>query len=155
MKVTVFGVGYVGLVQGAVLADAGHDVLCVDVNEKIVRNLKKGVIPIYEPGLTPLVETNFKERRLSFTTDAIMGVEHAELQFIAVGTPPDEDGSADLKYVLTVAETIGKHMTSPKVIVNKSTVPVGTADKVKSRINEVLNERSVELNFKLSRILNS
>jgi len=147
MKLTVFGVGYVGLVQGAVLADAGHDVLCVDVNESIIENLKKGNIPIYEPGLASLVISNFKEKRLSFTTDAVMGVEHGELQLIAVGTPPDEDGSADLKYVLSVAETIGTYMKTPKIIVNKSTVPVGTADKVKNRINEVLAEREVEVEF--------
>ncbi len=147
MKVTVFGVGYVGLVQGAVLADAGHDVLCVDINEQIINDLKNGIVPIYEPGLTPLVETNFKEGRLSFTTDAIEAVNHGELQFIAVGTPPDEDGSADLKYVLAVAETIGTHMTSPKIVVDKSTVPVGTADKVKERIAKVLAERGVDFQF--------
>jgi len=147
MKLTVFGVGYVGLVQGAVLADAGHDVLCVDVNESIIENLKNGNIPIYEPGLASLVISNYKEKRLSFTTDAVMGVEHGELQLIAVGTPPDEDGSADLKYVLSVAETIGTYMKTPKIIVNKSTVPVGTADKVKNRINEVLAEREVEVEF--------
>ena len=147
MKLTVFGVGYVGLVQGAVLADAGHDVLCVDVNESIIENLKKGNIPIYEPGLASLVISNYKEKRLSFTTDAVMAVEHGELQLIAVGTPPDEDGSADLKYVLSVAETIGTYMKTPKIIVNKSTVPVGTADKVKNRINEVLAEREVEVEF--------
>jgi UDPglucose 6-dehydrogenase len=147
MKVTVFGVGYVGLVQGAVLADAGHDVLCVDINEQIIDDLKNGIVPIYEPGLTPLVETNFKEGRLAFTTDAVKAVNHGELQFIAVGTPPDEDGSADLKYVLAVAETIGTHMTSSKIVVDKSTVPVGTADKVKERIAKVLAERGVEFQF--------
>jgi UDPglucose 6-dehydrogenase len=147
MKVTVFGVGYVGLVQGAVLADAGHDVLCVDINEQIINDLKNGIVPIYEPGLTPLVETNFKEGRLAFTTDAVKAVNHGELQFIAVGTPPDEDGSADLKYVLAVAETIGTHMTSTKIVVDKSTVPVGTVDKVKERIAQVLTERGVEFQF--------
>jgi UDPglucose 6-dehydrogenase len=147
MKVTVFGVGYVGLVQGAVLADAGHDVLCVDINEQIIDDLKNGIVPIYEPGLTPLVETNYKEGRLAFTTDAVKAVNHGKLQFIAVGTPPDEDGSADLKYVLAVAETIGTHMTSPKIVVDKSTVPVGTADKVKERIAKVLAERGVEFQF--------
>jgi UDPglucose 6-dehydrogenase len=147
MKVTVFGVGYVGLVQGAVLADAGHDVLCVDINEQIIDDLKNGIVPIYEPGLTPLVETNYKEGRLAFTTDAVKAVNHGELQFIAVGTPPDEDGSADLKYVLAVAETIGTHMTSSKIVVDKSTVPVGTADKVKERIAKVLAERGVEFQF--------
>ena len=147
MKVTVFGVGYVGLVQGAVLADAGHDVLCVDINEQIIDDLKNGIVPIYEPGLTPLVETNYKEGRLAFTTDAVKAVNHGELQFIAVGTPPDEDGSADLKYVLAVAETIGTHMTSSKIVVDKSTVPVGTADKVKERVAKVLAERGVEFQF--------
>jgi UDPglucose 6-dehydrogenase len=147
MKVTVFGVGYVGLVQGAVLADAGHDVLCVDINEQIIDDLKNGIVPIYEPGLTPLVETNYKEGRLTFSTDSSKGVNHGELQFIAVGTPPDEDGSADLKYVLAVAETIGKHMTSHKIVVNKSTVPVGTVDKVKQQIAKVLAERGVEFQF--------
>ncbi|MFT5548889.1 MAG: UDPglucose 6-dehydrogenase [Candidatus Azotimanducaceae bacterium] len=147
MKVTVFGVGYVGLVQGAVLADAGHDVLCVDIDEKIIDGLKNGVIPIHEPGLTPLVKANYQEGRLSFTTDAVKAVNHGELQFIAVGTPPDEDGSADLKYVLTVAETIGTHMMSPKIIVDKSTVPVGTSDKVKERITEVLATRGAQFQF--------
>jgi len=141
MKVTFYGIGYVGLVQAAVLADAGHDVCCVDIDQDKIDNLKKGIIPIYEPGLTPLVETNYAEGRLHFTTDAEFGVNFGELQFIAVGTPPDEDGSADLKYVLKVAETIATHMTSPKVIIDKSTVPVGTADKVKAQVNTVLNSR--------------
>lgn len=147
MKVNVFGIGYVGLVQAAVLADAGHDVYCVDVDEARVENLKKGIIPIYEPGLTPLVEHNYQEGRLHFTTDAAEGVAHGEIQFIAVGTPPDEDGSADLKYVLTVAETIARHMQGPKIIVDKSTVPVGTADKVSARVAEVLAERGVDLAY--------
>jgi len=125
MKITVFGIGYVGLVQGAVLASVGHQVLCVDVDEKKVENLKKGIIPIYEPGLTPLVEENYEAGRLDFSTDAEKAVNHGEFQFIAVGTPPDEDGSADLKYVLTVAETIATHMQKSKIIINKSTVPSG------------------------------
>ncbi len=141
MKVTFYGIGYVGLVQAAVLADAGHDVCCVDIDQNKIDDLKKGIIPIYEPGLTPLVESNFAEGRLTFTTDAEFGVNHGELQFIAVGTPPDEDGSADLKYVLKVAETIATYMTSPKVIIDKSTVPVGTADKVKAQVNKVLETR--------------
>jgi UDPglucose 6-dehydrogenase len=140
MKVTFYGIGYVGLVQAAVLADAGHDVCCVDVDSVKIENLKNGIIPIYEPGLTQLVEGNFASERLHFTTDAEFGVNFGELQFIAVGTPPDEDGSADLKYVLKVAETIATHMTSPKVIIDKSTVPVGTADKVTERVAAVLNE---------------
>ncbi|WP_166376184.1 UDP-glucose/GDP-mannose dehydrogenase family protein [Pseudoalteromonas sp. Z9A4] len=147
MKVTFYGIGYVGLVQASVLADAGHDVCCVDIDETRINNLKNGIIPIYEPGLTPLVEKNYAEGRLIFTTDAQFGVEFGELQFIAVGTPPDEDGSADLKYVLKVAETVATYMTTPKVIIDKSTVPVGTADKVKAKIQSVLNERKSNLEF--------
>jgi len=139
MNVTVYGIGYVGLVQAAVLAEVGHHVVCVDINEEKVENLKKGIIPIYEPSLTPLVESNYKEGRLTFTTDAKQGVEHGELQFIAVGTPPDEDGSADLQYVLSVAETIATHMTNDKIIINKSTVPIGTGDKVSDKIKQVLS----------------
>ena len=130
MKVTVFGIGYVGLVQGAVLAEVGHDVVCIDIDANKVERLKQGHIPIYEPGLETLVKENYAAGRLSFTTDAAAGVKHGEVQFIAVGTPPDEDGSADLKYVLTVAETIAQHMERPQIIIDKSTVPVGTADKV-------------------------
>ena len=133
MRITVFGTGYVGLVQGAVLAEVGHDVLCVDVDAAKVEGLKAGRIPIYEPGLEDLVKKNHAEGRLNFTTDAAAGVAHGRIQFIAVGTPPDEDGSADLKYVLAVAETIAGHMTEPKIVVTKSTVPVGTADKVRAR----------------------
>ena len=147
MKVTVFGIGYVGLVQAAILASVGHDVVCVDVDEEKVANLKKGIIPIYEPGLTPIVEQTYKDGVLNFTTDAKAGVEHGAIQFIAVGTPPDEDGSADLKYVLAVAETIATHMTSAKIIVDKSTVPVGTADKVSNRIQQVLDSRNATLDF--------
>lgn len=147
MNVTVFGIGYVGLVQAAVLADVGHHVICVDVDETKVENLKQGVIPIYEPGLTQIVEENYKGGRLEFTMDARMGIEHGDIQFIAVGTPPDEDGSADLQYVLAVAETIATHMTRPQIIVDKSTVPVGTADKVKAKIVEVLKKRDITLGF--------
>jgi UDPglucose 6-dehydrogenase len=147
MKVTVFGIGYVGLVQAAVLASVGHDVVCVDIDQTKVDNLKKGLIPIYEPGLTPLVESTYKSGQLKFTTDAKAGVEHGKMQFIAVGTPPDEDGSADLKYVLAVAETIATYMTEPKIIIDKSTVPVGTADKVSAKISSVLSSRKVDLEF--------
>jgi UDPglucose 6-dehydrogenase len=147
MKVTVFGIGYVGLVQAAVLADAGHDVMCIDVDEKKIENLKQGIIPIYEPGLTPLVEHNYQEGRLHFTIDAEAGVNHGKIQFIAVGTPPDEDGSADLKYVLTVAETIASFMTDSKIIIDKSTVPVGTADKVRAKISEVLASKGKDIPF--------
>ncbi|PLY15694.1 MAG: UDP-glucose 6-dehydrogenase [Sedimenticola sp.] len=147
MNVTVFGIGYVGLVQAAVLADSGHHVCCVDIDETRVENLKKGIIPIYEPGLAPLVEHNYKQGRLQFTTDAAEGVQHGEFQFIAVGTPPDEDGSADLQYVLAVAESIASHMREPKIIVDKSTVPVGTADQVKARVSEVLQRRGESIDF--------
>lgn len=147
MKVTVFGIGYVGLVQAAVLAEVGHDVMCIDVDAKKVENLKNGVIPIFEPGLTPLVKKNYEEGRLQFSTDAEMGVHHGEMQFIAVGTPPDEDGSADLKYVTAVARTIAQHMTSHKVVLDKSTVPVGTADRVRSVMEETLKARGVDIPF--------
>jgi len=147
MNVTIFGIGYVGLVQAAVLANAGHHVICVDVDETRVENLKKGIIPIYEPGLTTIVEENYKLGRLEFTTEAKVGVEHGDIQFIAVGTPPDEDGSADLKYVLAVAETIATHMNDSKIIIDKSTVPVGTADKVKNKVSEILKKRSLVLDF--------
>jgi UDPglucose 6-dehydrogenase len=147
VKVTVFGIGYVGLVQAAVLAEVGHDVVCVDVDQKKVDKLEKGIIPIYEPGLTPLVTSNFESGRLTFTTDAKAGVEHGQLIFIAVGTPPDEDGSADLKYVLAVAETIATHMQNKKVIINKSTVPVGTADKVKAKVSATLSSLNKEQAF--------
>lgn len=147
MKVTVFGIGYVGLVQGAVLAEVGHEVVCVDVDEQRVEALKRGEIPIYEPGLTPLVEQNYQDGRLRFTTDAAEGVAHGELQFIAVGTPPDEDGSADLKYVLAVADTIARYMDGPKIVVDKSTVPVGTADRVREAMKHRLDERGVDLEF--------
>lgn len=141
MKVTVFGIGYVGLVQAAILAEVGHDVVCVDVDADKVEALKKGQIPIYEPGLEPLVKENFAAGRLSFTIDAALGVKHGEVQFIAVGTPPDEDGSADLKYVLAVASTIAEHMESHKIVVDKSTVPVGTGDRVKAKMAEVLESK--------------
>ncbi len=147
MKVTVFGIGYVGLVQATILASVGHDVVCVDVDEAKVEALKKGIVPIYEPGLTPLVKETYKSGLLNFTTDAEMGVHHGQMQFIAVGTPPDEDGSADLKYVLAVAKTIATFMTESKIIIDKSTVPVGTADKVKTQVEQVLSQRNVTINF--------
>jgi UDPglucose 6-dehydrogenase len=147
MNVTVFGVGYVGLVQAAVLADVGHSVCCVDVDEKKIEGLKNGVIPIFEPGLTELVRENYKKERLFFTTDAASGVDHAEVLFIAVGTPPDEDGSADLQYVLAVAGTIARTMRDSKIVVDKSTVPVGTADKVRNHMAAVLAERQADIPF--------
>ena len=147
MNVTIFGIGYVGLVQAAVLADAGHHVICVDSDKEKVKNLKKGVIPIYEPGLATIVEENYKADRLVFTTDVKIGVEYGDIQFIAVGTPTDEDGSADLKYVLAVADSIANYMETPKIIINKSTVPVGTADRVSKKIIEVLELRGVSLDY--------
>ncbi|EEP91413.1 UDP-glucose/GDP-mannose dehydrogenase family protein [Yersinia kristensenii] len=147
MKVTVFGIGYVGLVQAAVLAEVGHDVMCIDIDEKKVADLQKGRIAIFEPGLAPLVKENYESGRLQFSTDAEAGVAHGTIQFIAVGTPPDEDGAADLKYVLEVASTIAKYMDSPKVIIDKSTVPVGTADKVQQRIQTVLQQRGQKIAF--------
>jgi len=147
MKVTVFGIGYVGLVQAAVMAEVGHDVVCIDIDQDKVDRLKEGNIPIFEPGLTPLVKSNYDAGRVDFTTDAARGVEHGEVIFIAVGTPPDEDGSADLKYVLAVAETIATHMASHKVVINKSTVPVGTADKVTAKIANTLSAAGKSLTF--------
>lgn len=147
MKITVFGIGYVGLVQAAVLADAGHEVCCVDVDAAKIERLKDGQIPIYEPGLTPLVQENYKEGRLRFTTSAEEGVNFGEIQFIAVGTPPDEDGSADLKYVLAVARSVAEHMQAPRIIVDKSTVPVGTADKVAAEVQKTLEARGSDVEF--------
>ena len=147
MKITVFGTGYVGLVQGTVLADIGYDVLCVDVDQAKVDRLKQGLIPIHEPGLEALVKSNYAQGRLNFTTDAGKGVGHGEVQFIAVGTPPDEDGSADLRHVLAVAETIATHMDGYRLIVNKSTVPVGTADKVTAKVTSILASRQVDFDF--------
>lgn len=147
MKVSIFGTGYVGLVTGACLADVGHDVICVDVDETKVAKLNQGIIPIYEPGLEHVVSTNFQNGNLRFTTNAEEAIAHAKLQFIAVGTPPDEDGSADLQYVLKVAETIAQYMTDEKIIIDKSTVPVGTADKVSAKIAEVLTQRSLDIPY--------
>jgi len=147
MKVAVFGTGYVGLVQGAVLADAGHSLICVDVDAEKVENLKNGIIPIYEPQLESLVKDGYALGRLQFTCDAREAIENSDIIFIAVGTPPDEDGSADLQYVLAVAETIAQHMNGYKIVVNKSTVPVGTADKVQHKIKTVLQARNAEHEF--------
>ncbi|MFC4860146.1 UDP-glucose dehydrogenase family protein [Pseudomonas sp. MAHUQ-62] len=147
MKITIFGTGYVGLVTGACLADVGHQVICVDVDKAKVDSLRDGVIPIYEPGLEAMVKLNHGQGRLNFTTDAADAVAFGDIQIIAVGTPPDEDGSADLQYVLAVARTIGEHMTGYKVVVDKSTVPVGTAEKVATTISAVLLERGVSHPF--------
>jgi UDPglucose 6-dehydrogenase len=147
MKVTIFGTGYVGLVTGACLAEMGNDVVCVDVDQAKVDGLCNGVIPIFEPGLESIVKRNHASGQLNFTTDPAPAIAHGEIIFIAVGTPPDEDGSADLKYVLSVARTIGKHLDRYAVIVNKSTVPVGTADRVRDAVGEVLNERGTAIDF--------
>ncbi|VTU24345.1 UDP-glucose 6-dehydrogenase TuaD [Variovorax sp. PBS-H4] len=141
MNVTIIGTGYVGLVTGACLADIGNNVLCVDVDKRKIDTLNSGGIPIYEPGLSEVVESNTAARRLSFSTDIEASVAHGDVQFIAVGTPPDEDGSADLQYVLAAARNIGKYMNGFKVVVDKSTVPVGTADKVAAAIQEELDKR--------------
>ncbi len=147
MKITVFGSGYVGLVTGACLAEVGNKVMCVDVDPAKIDLLNSGSVPIYEPGLSDMVKRNHEAGRLMFTTDAQKGVDFGKVQFIAVGTPPDEDGSADLQYVLAVAESIAEHMTAFKVVVDKSTVPVGTGDKVTARIRETLAKRGVDIDF--------
>ena len=147
MKVTIYGSGYVGLVTGACLAEVGNDVVCMDVDAAKIEQLKHGQIPIYEPDLEQLVKKNLAAGRLLFTTDRREAVKHGLFQFIAVGTPPNEDGSADLQHVLAVAKTIGEHMPDYRVIVDKSTVPVGTADKVKSTVSEVLEKRGAKIEF--------
>ncbi|HEY5972698.1 MAG TPA: UDP-glucose/GDP-mannose dehydrogenase family protein [Pseudoxanthomonas sp.] len=147
MRVAIFGTGYVGLVTGTCLAEVGHDVVCVDIDAAKVEGLKQGVIPIYEPGLEPMVKDNHAAGRLAFTTDAAQAIAHGEVVFIAVGTPPDEDGSADLQYVLAVARTIGRHIDKPTVVVDKSTVPVGTADKVRAAIAAELAARGADVAF--------
>lgn len=141
MKITVFGVGYVGLVQGAVLAEVGHDVICIDIDAAKIDGLRQGHIPIYEPGLDVLVLENLRAGRLRFTTDTEGAIHHGSALFIAVGTPPDEDGAADLKYVLEVASAIAGAMNENKVIIGKSTVPVGTADIIHARVTEILASR--------------
>ena len=139
MKVTIFGTGYVGLVTGACLAEVGHQVICVDVDTKKIERIKTGYLPVYEPGLETLVVSNVEAGRLQFTTDAPSAVEASNIIMIAVGTPPNEDGSADLKYVLMVAETIGRHINNQKIIVTKSTVPVGTSDQVSAVIQQSMS----------------
>lgn len=147
MKLTVHGTGYVGLVSGACMAEAGNQVVCVDIDHDKIERLNGGEVPIYEPGLEDLVRRNFKKRKLRFTTDVAEGVDFGAVQFIAVGTPPDEDGSADLQHVLAVARNIGSHMDGYKVIVDKSTVPVGTADRVATAVGEELESRGMDSEF--------
>jgi UDPglucose 6-dehydrogenase len=147
VKITVIGTGYVGLVSGTCLAEVGNDVLCLDLDRNKIDILKQGGIPIYEPGLEDMVKRNVAAGRLRFTTDVAESVAHGTIQFIAVGTPPDEDGSADLQYVVAAARNIGRHMQDYKVVVDKSTVPVGTADRVRAALQEELDSRGVKLDF--------
>lgn len=154
MKLSIFGTGYVGLVTGACLAEVGHDVVCIDIDHVKIEQLRQGKLPIWEPGLDALVERNVSEGRLHFTTDVEFAVTHAEVQFIAVGTPPDEDGSADLKYVTTVAQSIAHYMRGYKVIINKSTVPVGTADKVMDAVKLVLAKRGSDAQLEFDVVSN-
>jgi len=147
MKVTIYGSGYVGLVTGTCLAEVGNDVLCVDIDANKIKMLLEGKIPIFEPGLEAMVHSNQASGRLKFSTDLKAGVKHGLFQFIAVGTPPDEDGSADLQYVLSVAKTIGENIEEYRVVIDKSTVPVGTADKVRAKIAEVQKARGKNIEF--------
>ena len=147
MKIAIVGTGYVGLVTGTCFAEMGTEVFCVDVNTEKIENLKKGIIPIYEPGLEDMVHRNQQAGRLHFTTDLTECLDEVEVLFSAVGTPPDEDGSADLKYVLEVARTVGRNMKKHILVVTKSTVPVGTAKKVRRAIQEELDKRGVEIEF--------
>jgi UDPglucose 6-dehydrogenase len=147
MRLTIFGSGYVGLVTGACMAEMGNHVVCYDIDEEKIARLKKGEVPIYEPGLNAYIERNMESGRLEFTTDVKKAVDHGLFQFIAVGTPPDEDGSADLSHVLAVAKSIGENMNDYRIVVNMSTVPVGTADKVRAEIQKQLSERGDSLEF--------
>ncbi|MBS2098594.1 UDP-glucose dehydrogenase family protein [Carboxylicivirga linearis] len=147
MKISIIGTGYVGLVTGTCFSDTGVNVTCVDIDEKKIENLKNGIIPIYEPGLDRMVLANVEKERLQFTTSLKESLEQAEAVFIAVGTPPGEDGSADLSHVLAVAREIGKHITQHIVVVTKSTVPIGTAKKVKAAVQDELEKRGVEIDF--------
>ncbi len=150
MKIAVIGTGYVGLVTGTCLAEVGTDVACIDIDQKKIEGLKDGIMPIYEPGLENLVVKNYKKRKLHFTTDIADGIKDADVAFIAVGTPPGEDGSADLQYVLAVASQIGQYMSSYGVVVTKSTVPVGTAEKVRGAVQAELDKRGVALKFDIA-----
>src|SRR5262245_16098744 len=147
MRVTIFGTGYVGLVTGACLAETGNHVVCVDIDRAKIENLKRGKLPIYEPGLEQIVKRTSEAGRLKFTTDVAEGVAHGLFQFIAVGTPADEDGSADVRYVLEVARSIGANLAEYRIVVDKSTVPVGTADRVKAEIQKALDARGAAVEF--------
>src|SRR3954453_22959921 len=147
MKIVIVGTGYVGLVTGACLAEVGVEVVCVDVNQEKIDNLKQGILPIFEPGLDTIVKSNNSKGRLEFSTNLSEAVKGAQVAFIAVGTPPGEDGSADLKYVLQVAQTIGSCIDEYMIVVTKSTVPVGTAKKVKAGIAAAMAKRKVNIEF--------
>ena len=147
MKIAIVGTGYVGLVTGTCFSEMGVDVICVDIQDRKIENLKKGIIPIYEPGLEDMVSRNYKAGRLKFSVDLKTCLEDVEVVFCAVGTPPEEDGSADLQYVLEVARTIGRNMNKYILVVTKSTVPVGTAQKVKDTIQRELDRRKVQIEF--------
>ncbi len=149
MNVTIFGSGYVGLVTGACLAEVGNNVLCVDIDKEKIDSLNHGIVPIYEPGLSEIINKNNDLKRLEFTTDILKGVGFSNLLIIAVGTPPNEDGSADLQNVIKVAKSIGTHMSEPKIIVGKSTVPVGTAEKISNEIKICLSERKCNIEFEV------
>jgi UDPglucose 6-dehydrogenase len=150
MKIAVVGTGYVGLVTGTCLAEVGTNVTCIDIDKKKIEGLKNGVMPIYEPGLEPMVTRNYKKGKLHFSTDITSAIKDADVAFIAVGTPPGEDGSADLQYVLKVASQIGANMNSYGVVVTKSTVPVGTAEKVRAAVQEQLDARGVDIDFDIA-----
>ncbi|MDH5573442.1 MAG: UDP-glucose 6-dehydrogenase, partial [Gammaproteobacteria bacterium] len=148
MKISVIGTGYVGLVTGTCFAEMGHTVTCVDIDKDKINGLEKGVLPIYEPGLEEMVNENYREGRLHFTTSLVDAARNNNVHFIAVGTPPGEDGSADLQYVLAVAKELGKHMVHDyNIVVDKSTVPVGTAEKVKNAILNELDKRNINMSF--------
>src|SRR5271170_1696306 len=147
MRITIFGSGYVGLVSGACLAEAGNHVLCVDVDAAKIAMLHRGEVPIHEPGLDALVKRGAEAGRLRFTTNAKEGVDHGLFQLIAVGTPPDEDGSADLSHVLSVARTIGQYISRYAIVITKSTVPVGTADTVREQVHEAMTARGANIDF--------
>lgn len=147
MNVTIYGSGYVGLVTGACLANVGHHVLCVDIDVEKIQQLQQGIVPIFEPNLEKMIQVSLADKTIDFTTDLDKAVSHSNIQFIAVGTPPNEDGSADLAHVLAVARQIADRMDSPQLIVNKSTVPVGTADLVNQKVNEILQKRGLDLGF--------
>ncbi len=149
MKVTVFGTGYVGLTQAVCLAEVGHSVCCVDVNEQRIATLNEGRSPIYEPGMAALLHKGLASKRLLFTTDAVQATHYADLIFIAVGTPPQADGSADLRHVFSVVETIAAHAADAKIIVNKSTSPVGTVDRIKARLAELQSSGAQAVRFQV------